>query len=69
MTWGLAEFIAAEEFGRYRGYWWSPDGTSVLAARVDNTRVQRWHLHDPAAARRAAVHGGLPRRRHRRTPR
>ena len=25
-----------------------PDGRSVLAARVDDTRVQRWHLHDPA---------------------
>jgi dipeptidyl-peptidase-4 len=48
VTWGLADFIAAEEFHRYRGYWWSPDGTSVLAARVDNSRVQRWHLHDPA---------------------
>jgi dipeptidyl-peptidase-4 len=48
VTWGLADFIAAEEFNRYRGYWWSPDGTSVLAARVDNSRVQRWHLHDPA---------------------
>jgi dipeptidyl-peptidase-4 len=48
VTWGLAEFIAAEEFDRYRGYWWSPDGLSVLAARVDETRVQRWHLHDPA---------------------
>jgi dipeptidyl-peptidase-4 len=49
VTWGLAEFIAAEEFSRYRGYWWSPDGSSMLVARVDNTRVQRWHLHDPAA--------------------
>ncbi len=48
VTWGLAEFIGAEEFGRFRGYWWSPDGTALLAARVDNTRVQRWHLHDPA---------------------
>ena len=26
MTYGLAEFIAAEEMGRMRGYWWSPDG-------------------------------------------
>jgi dipeptidyl-peptidase-4 len=48
MTWGLAEFIAAEEFGRYRGYWWSPDGQSLLAARVDESRVPRWTLHDPA---------------------
>jgi len=49
ITWGLPDFIAAEEFDRYRGFWWAPDGSSVLAARVDNSRVQRWHLHDPAA--------------------
>jgi dipeptidyl-peptidase-4 len=48
VTWGLADFIAAEEFRRFRGYWWSPDGATVLAARVDNSRVQPWHLHDPA---------------------
>jgi dipeptidyl-peptidase-4 len=48
VTWGLAEFIGAEEFARYRGYWWSPDGTAILAARVDEARVQRWYLHDPA---------------------
>jgi dipeptidyl-peptidase-4 len=45
--WGLADFIGAEEFARYRGYWWSPDGTALLAARVDETRVNRWHLADP----------------------
>jgi len=49
VTWGLAEFVAAEEFHRFRGYWWAPDGRSVLAARVDESRVPRWHLHDPAA--------------------
>ncbi len=48
VTWGMAEFIAAEEFYRYRGYWWAPDGRSILAARVDEARVPRWHLHDPA---------------------
>jgi dipeptidyl-peptidase-4 len=48
VTWGLAEFVAAEEFHRFRGYWWAPDGRSVLAARVDESRVPRWHLHDPA---------------------
>jgi dipeptidyl-peptidase-4 len=47
ISWGLAEFIAAEEFARYRGYWWSPDSTSLLAARVDEARVNRWHLADP----------------------
>ncbi|BCB79876.1 prolyl oligopeptidase family serine peptidase [Phytohabitans flavus] len=48
VTWGLAEFIAAEELDRFRGYWWAPDGRSILAARVDESRVPRWHLHDPA---------------------
>jgi dipeptidyl-peptidase-4 len=48
VTWGLAEFIAAEEMGRSRGYWWSPDGDALLAARVDVSRVQRWHIADPA---------------------
>jgi len=48
VTWGLAEFIAAEEMDRSRGYWWSPDGTTVLAARVDESPVQRWHVADPA---------------------
>jgi dipeptidyl-peptidase-4 len=48
VSWGAAEFIAAEEMGRQRGYWWSPDGTTVLAARVDESPVARWFLGDPA---------------------
>ncbi|GAA2367259.1 S9 family peptidase [Dactylosporangium salmoneum] len=48
VTWGLAEFIGAEEFHRFRGYWWSPDGRSILTARVDESRVPRWHLQDPS---------------------
>ncbi|RCW44710.1 dipeptidyl-peptidase-4 [Halopolyspora algeriensis] len=47
VQWGVAEFIAAEEMGRSRGYWWSPDGTMLLAARVDETPVQQWYLADP----------------------
>lgn len=27
VSYGLAEFIAAEEMGRSRGFWWSPEGT------------------------------------------
>ncbi len=49
IDWGLADFIGAEEFGRYRGYWWAPDGGSLLAARVDEARVPRWTVHDPAS--------------------
>src|ERR1022692_1602978 len=36
VTFGLAEFVAAEEMGRMRGFWWAPDGSALLVARVDN---------------------------------
>ncbi|HEY0487407.1 MAG TPA: prolyl oligopeptidase family serine peptidase [Mycobacteriales bacterium] len=49
VTWGLPDFVAAEELGRFRGHWWSPDGTAVLAARVDTSAVAMWHLADPAS--------------------
>jgi dipeptidyl-peptidase-4 len=49
VTWGLAEFIAAEEMGRLRGFWWSPDGTALAACRVDVGPVDRWWLHDPTS--------------------
>ena len=58
VTWGLAEFVAAEEMDRARGYWWAPDGTAILAARVDNGPVMRWHIADPSdpAAPATVVH-------------
>lgn len=48
ITFGLAEFVAAEEMGRMRGYWWAPDSSALLVARVDETEVNRWHIADPA---------------------
>ncbi len=48
VTYGLAEFVAAEEMGRTRGFWWAPDGQRLLVARVDTTPVARWYLSDPA---------------------
>ena len=52
VTWGLAEFVAAEEMNRYRGYWWSPDGSALAVARVDDGPVVRWHVADPARPER-----------------
>jgi dipeptidyl-peptidase-4 len=46
--WGLAEFLAAEEMDRARGFWWAPDGRRLAVARVDQRRVRRFHLTDPA---------------------
>ncbi|MFD4548692.1 prolyl oligopeptidase family serine peptidase [Streptomyces sp. NPDC058466] len=48
VSYALAEFIAAEEMGRSRGFWWSPEGDRLLVARVDDTPVQRWWISDPA---------------------
>ncbi|PXY28213.1 S9 family peptidase [Prauserella muralis] len=47
IAWGLAEFIAAEEMGRVRGYWWAPDGQSLLVERSDRSAVPRWSIADP----------------------
>jgi len=47
-SFGLAEFLAAEEMGRGRGYWWAPDSGALLVARVDEGPVQRWHIADPS---------------------
>ena len=62
---GLADFAAAEEMNRTRGYWWSPDGTALLVARVDESPVPRWHIADPANPDRTPTVVGLSRGRHR----
>lgn len=48
VTYGLAEFIAAEEMQRFQGFWWSPDSDRLLVARVDDSPVRRWWIADPA---------------------
>ncbi|MGY1437780.1 S9 family peptidase [Streptomyces reniochalinae] len=48
VTWGLAEFVAAEEMSRTRGHWWSPDSDRLLVARADDAPVTRWSIADPA---------------------
>ena len=58
ISWGNAEFIAAEEMGRFRGYWWSPDSRSIAACRVDVSPINVWHIADPA-------HPELPATEHR----
>src|SRR6266542_4776596 len=47
VSWGLAEFVAAEEMDRAEGFWWSPDGSRIAAARIDEGRVTTWHIFDP----------------------
>ncbi|WP_441247140.1 prolyl oligopeptidase family serine peptidase [Kitasatospora sp. McL0602] len=47
-VWGVAEFAAAEELGRSRGHWWSPDGAALLATRIDESALPLRHFADPA---------------------
>ena len=47
VSWGLPDFIAAEEMDRYRGYWWAPDSLRLAVARVDEAPVQQWYIGDP----------------------
>jgi dipeptidyl-peptidase-4 len=60
VSYGLAEFVAAEEMQRMRGFWWAPDGEALLAARVDESPVQRWHIADPANPGRTPVEVAYP---------
>jgi len=60
VTLGMAEFVAAEEMGRARGYWWAPDGSALLVAQVDETPVLRWHIADPANPQRPAAEIAYP---------
>jgi dipeptidyl-peptidase-4 len=60
VSFGIAEFIAAEEMGRMRGYWWAPDGSALLVARVDESQVQRWYIADPAHPDRPAAQVRYP---------
>ncbi|GAA2416379.1 prolyl oligopeptidase family serine peptidase [Streptomyces pulveraceus] len=48
VSYGLAEFIAAEEMRRSRGFWWAPESDRLLVARVDDSPVRRWWIADPA---------------------
>ncbi|GAA3514393.1 prolyl oligopeptidase family serine peptidase [Aeromicrobium panaciterrae] len=54
-VWGQAEFIAAEEMERFRGFWWAPDGRSLLVERFDDANVQTWHIADPEHPERTPV--------------
>jgi dipeptidyl-peptidase 4 len=59
VSWGLAEFVAAEEMRRSRGFWWAPDGRRLAVARVDTATVARWYLadaSDPASAPRSIAY-------------
>jgi len=48
VTWGVAEFVAAEEMNRQRGYWWSPNSDALAVERVDNSPIELITIADPS---------------------
>ena len=64
VSYGLADFAAAEELERHRGYWWAPDSSALLVARVDEAPVQVWHIADPENPANAPHRAALPVGRH-----
>jgi len=47
ITWGLADFIAAEEMDRTRGHWWDYNGTAVFVQRTDASAVDELTIANP----------------------
>ncbi|MFF7773212.1 prolyl oligopeptidase family serine peptidase [Streptomyces tanashiensis] len=60
VSYGLAEFIASEEMGRERGFWWSPASDRLLVARADDRAVRSWWIADPAHPEREPQRVGYP---------
>lgn len=48
ISWGLSDFIAAEEFDRMSGYWWSPNSDELIVEQTNEEQVQTWWISDPA---------------------
>jgi dipeptidyl-peptidase 4 len=61
VSYGGAEFAAAEELGRHHGFWWSPGGRQLLVARVDTRDVLSCWLGDPAFIEEAPLRQRYPR--------
>lgn len=54
VTWGLPDFVAAEEMGRTQGFWWAPDSRRLAVTRVDNTALEQWWISAPVDPDRPA---------------
>jgi dipeptidyl-peptidase-4 len=48
VTYGLPEFVAQEEMGRFEGHWWSPDSRWLAVQRTDHAGLERLRIMDPA---------------------
>ena len=61
VSWGSADFVAAEEMDRYRGYWWNPEGTALAVTRVDTAPgAALAHRRPVRSGRRARPRSPIP---------
>jgi dipeptidyl-peptidase 4 len=44
ITNGLAEYIAQEEMGRNKGFWWSPNGKHIAFVRADSRHIPKYSI-------------------------
>ena len=44
VTNGLAEYIAQEEMGRHKGFWWSPDGKCLAFVCADSRHIPKYSI-------------------------
>lgn len=58
---GLAEFVAAEEMSRYRGYWWAPDSKRIVYQTTDERHLESFTIADASRPEMAAQVFGYPR--------
>src|SRR2546426_11212978 len=61
LEYGVAEFVAQEELGRQRGFWWSPDSKQICFQRTDARAVETIYLADPRHPERPPVPFKYPR--------
>ena len=61
VTNGLAEFVAQEEMSRAHGFWWAPNGESLVYQRSDTAEVEVLHITDPTHPAKPAYSAPYPR--------
>lgn len=52
---GIADFAAQEQFGRTRGFWWSPDSTQIAMQRSDKRDMDTIYVADSRHPERPPV--------------
>ncbi len=45
---GLPEFVAQEEMDRFRGFWWAPDGKSIVYQETNTRGMDKSYIADPS---------------------